>query len=39
MRFATLKNGSVAAITSDDTMVLLDDVCASMADLAGSYET
>lgn len=38
MRFATLKNGSVAAITADDTMVLLDSVCDSMAGLAGSYD-
>ena len=38
MRFATLKNGSVAAVTEDDRMVLLDGVCDSMTDLAASYE-
>lgn len=38
MRFATLKNGSVAAVTEDDKMVLLDGVCDSMIDLAASYE-
>ncbi len=38
MRFATLKNGSVAAVTQDDKMVLLDGVCDSMVDLAASYE-
>ncbi len=39
MRFATLKNGSVAAIPSDGKMVLLDGICNSMADLAASHET
>ena len=38
MRFATLKNGSVAAITGQDQMVPLDGVCDSMIDLAASYE-
>jgi 2-keto-4-pentenoate hydratase/2-oxohepta-3-ene-1,7-dioic acid hydratase in catechol pathway len=38
MRFATLKNGSVAAVTEDDKMVPLDGVCDSMIDLAASYE-
>ena len=38
MRFATLKNGSVAAVTEDDRMVLLDGLCDSMIDLAASYE-
>ena len=38
MRFATLKNGSVAAVTGEDQMVLLDGVCDSMIDLAASYE-
>ena len=38
MRFATLKNGSVAAVTGKDQMVLLDGVCDSMIDLAASYE-
>ncbi len=39
MRFATLKDGSVAAVTADDKTVLLDGVCDSMTDLAASYET
>ena len=39
MRFATLKNGRVAAIPSDDTMVFLDGICDSMTDLAAAYET
>ena len=38
MRFATLKNGSVAAVTAEDKMVLLDGVCDSMIALAASYE-
>ena len=39
MRFATLKNGSVAAVTGQDQMVPLDGICDSMIDLAASYET
>ncbi len=39
MRFATLKDGSVAAVTADDKTVLLDAVCDSMTDLAASFET
>ena len=39
MRFATLKDGTVAAVTSGDRMVSLDGVCGSMIDLAASYET
>lgn len=39
MRFATLKNGNVAAVTADDKMVLLDGICDSMIDLAASHET
>ncbi len=39
MRFATLRNGSVAAITSDDGIVLLDRVCDSMIDLAASFDS
>ncbi len=38
MRFATLKNGSVAAVTAEDKMVLLDGVRDSMVALAASYE-
>ena len=38
MRFATLKNGSVAAVTEDDKMVPLDGVCDSMIALAASYD-
>ena len=38
MRFATLKNGSVAAVTGQDQLVPLDGVCDSMIDLAASYE-
>ncbi len=38
MRFATLEDGAVAAVTSDLQMVVLDGVCASMKDLAAAYE-
>ena len=38
MRFATLKNGSVAAVTAEDKMVLLDGVCDSMVSLAASHD-
>ena len=38
MRFATLKDGAVAAVTSDDQLVALDGVCGSMNDLAALYE-
>ena len=39
MRFATLKDGAVAAVTSDDAMVRLDGVCGSMIELAASFDT
>lgn len=39
MRFATLKSGTVAAVTPDHRMVALDGVCGSMTYLAGSFET
>ncbi|MCY4489127.1 MAG: fumarylacetoacetate hydrolase family protein [Deltaproteobacteria bacterium] len=38
MRFATLKDGTVAAVKSDDGLVSLDGVCGSMLELAASYE-
>ena len=38
MRFATLKDGNVAAVTADDKMVLLDGVCNSMTELAAAYD-
>ena len=38
MRFTTLKDGTVAAVTSDDQVVALDGVCGSMNDLAALYE-
>lgn len=39
MRFATLKDGTVAAVTSADGMVSLEGVCSSMIDLAATFET
>ena len=39
MRFATLKDGTVAAVTSEDGVVFLDGICGSMIGLAASYET
>ncbi len=38
MRFATLKNGQVVALTSEAKMVSLAGICDSMIDLAGSYD-
>lgn len=37
MRFATIKDGTVAAVTSTDRMVSLEGVCNSMIDLAASF--
>ncbi len=37
MRFATLRDGSVAAVTSADRMASLEGVCGSMIDLAASF--
>ena len=39
MRFATLRDGTVAAVPSDHQVVALDGVRGSMNDLAASYET
>lgn len=39
MRFATLDDGTVAAVTSAAGMVSLGGICGSMIDLAASFET
>ena len=39
MRFATLDDGTVAAVTSAAGMVSLEGVCGSMIELAASFET